>query len=145
MNRARARARGYLLSVLSAALTLVTLAYLGLAAYTAANEDEVQSEALRTAALYAAESAMLEAEQKLAKVGPQSPKPGVWAEGEFSTSQARYKAEVLTEGREQKFFRVLCTGTTESRGGQVQSVEYLAAFRFTQKTGWRAEWRLRND
>lgn len=114
----RPRARGYLLVLVAICVSILSLSYLRLASSAAISDDQVENEAARVTARYAAESGLVLMEHKLAKLKA-PPSPGAWFAGELI--DARYKVSVAPGGDAKKGFTVVSTGTSSGDAGVLLS------------------------
>ena len=143
VSAVRPKRRGYIIAVLAAALSVITLGYLALAGFATRQEDDVEKRLVVSQAYYAAESGLVEAECLLLKRGPESPPSGSWLKGQFPAGRSEFRVDVLTEGREKKKFQVRSIGRSEGEGLKGQTVEFGAQYVFRAGKGWTAVWRGR--
>lgn len=132
--------RGYLLSVVAAALAVITIGSLIVAAYASKSGHRPESQRAEMQALYAAESGLLLAEKKLDGVKKKAPVVGDFVGGQLPRSGAKYRCEVLKEHHSDKEIRLLATGSVDSNG-PASTVEIEAAYKLVPKHGWRPLWR----
>lgn len=136
------RARGYLIPVLSICVTILTLGFLSLSAYTARVEDRVEERRARLSSFYAAESGLLLAQHSL--IGKAAPPQGVWLAGELSMSFSRYRVEVLPADYGPNGFTVRAVGQSVGEQGALVLVELVARLEKVPGDGWKVVWRTRH-
>lgn len=128
------------MSVVAAALAVITIGSLIVAAYASKSGKRPEAQRSELQAVYAAESGLLMAEKKLDGEKKKAPKVGDFVGGQLPRSGAKYRCEVLKDHHSDKEIRLLATGAVES-GGPAATVEIEAAYKLVPKHGWRPLWR----
>lgn len=132
--RRRRSEQGYLLVLVAICMSILSLSYLRLASSAAVADDKAENEVARLSALYAAESGLVIAEQKLAEAKT-APPVGTWFQGDMVNS--RYKVSVST--KEKGSFTIVSVGTSEGEAGVLVTRSLQGQARFVAKRGWLLE------
>ncbi len=131
----RRRERGYLVLLVSVLVSVLTISFLRHAASAAQARSEAFEEEARTAALYAAESVLQFAEQRLPDSPGELPPPGTWRAFRLEGSQTVGRLELSYDPSSPETIIV----TARSRAHRANSAVQFAIeahWQYLPESGW---------